>query len=181
MGFPVSRIDVPADGLDWLVPIVASARLDPEGARDELLAAVRGEPATAGQLCVGSWVLDRSYEAMLLLPHRVLGWANPGGHVDAGEHPGDAAARELLEETGLDLRPAWAEPAMVFRRVFPAGPQGPAHHHWLLAYAFVADRDIPLVAEYADVVPQWFALGAVPAGLPELAPFARLIADLLRA
>ncbi len=181
MGFPTSRIDVPGDGLDWLVPVVASAALDPEGARLELLAAVRGEPATAGQLCVGCWVLDQSLEAMVLLPHRVLGWANPGGHVDAGEHPADAAVRELFEETGLVLRPARAEPAMVFRRVFPVGPQGPAHQHWLLAYAFVADHDAPLVAEHVDVVPQWFALDDVPPGLPELAPFARLIAELLRA
>jgi 8-oxo-dGTP pyrophosphatase MutT (NUDIX family) len=40
-------------------------------------------------------------------------WSLVGGHVDPGEHPDDAAYRELAEETGLQLEPpalrAWRE------------------------------------------------------------------------
>jgi 8-oxo-dGTP diphosphatase len=43
-----------------------------------------------GIVCV-----DRKYP-----PH---GWAFPGGHVDEGEFVADAARRECLEETGLEV------------------------------------------------------------------------------
>ncbi|MCU4752432.1 NUDIX domain-containing protein [Halobacteria archaeon AArc-curdl1] len=33
-------------------------------------------------------------------------WALPGGHIDAGESPRVAAARELTEETGVSVSPA---------------------------------------------------------------------------
>ena len=41
---------------------------------------------------------------VLLHEHKRLGiWLQPGGHVDPGEMPWDAALREAHEETGLDV------------------------------------------------------------------------------
>ena len=41
---------------------------------------------------------------VLLLKHRKLGvWLQPGGHIEEGELPHEAAQRETLEETGLKV------------------------------------------------------------------------------
>ena len=40
---------------------------------------------------------------ILLVHHRKLGvWLYPGGHIESGETPDEAALRELKEETGVD-------------------------------------------------------------------------------
>jgi len=49
-------------------------------------------------------VHDHQRGVLLLWRHRFIadrwGWEVPGGQIDAGETPGQAAAREVLEETG---------------------------------------------------------------------------------
>jgi ADP-ribose pyrophosphatase YjhB (NUDIX family) len=45
-------------------------------------------------------------EAMLLVQEkRDMRWAIPGGYADVNDSPGDAAAREVLEETGYKVEP----------------------------------------------------------------------------
>lgn len=51
---------------------------------------------------------------VLLHRHRRLGrWMQPGGHVEPGEHPWEAARRETEEETGIRTRHPSAGPRLV--------------------------------------------------------------------
>lgn len=62
---------------------------------------------------------------VLLHRHRRLGiWLQPGGHLDPGEAPWEAAVREAAEETGLDVR--LVGDGLVHLDVHP-GPRGHTH------------------------------------------------------
>lgn len=48
-----------------------------------------------------AWAFDETFRHVLLVKHRWRGWVPPGGTVEPGESPREAAGRELLEETGV--------------------------------------------------------------------------------
>ncbi len=78
---------------------------------------------------------------IVLLRHRRLGiWVQPGGHVDAGETPWDAARREAIEETGLPVRFLGTQPELAHVDVHPGGR---GHTHLDLRYLFTADDADP--------------------------------------
>jgi 8-oxo-dGTP pyrophosphatase MutT (NUDIX family) len=92
---------------------------------------------------------------IVLLRHRRLGiWVQPGGHVDPGETPWDAARREATEETGLPVRFLGTQPELIHVDVH-AGGRG--HTHLDLRYLFdgPAMDPAPPAGESQDV--HWFA------------------------
>ena len=164
MGFPGGTVDLPGPRRPDLAAIVASAHLDPYGDGARLAAALRdGTVVGVGHLATNAWVFDPTGTQLLLVRHRVLGWVNPGGHLDDGETPIAGAARELAEETGITSLRREERPGLVRANVFPARGDAPAHIHWNLHHLFVADPAVPLTPEEGSPV-AWFPVDRLPDG-----------------
>ena len=100
----------------------------------------------------------RSDAGVLLHRHKRLGlWLQPGGHIDPGETPPQAALREVTEETGLDAAHVTDPPRIVHVDVHPGG-RGHTHLdvRYLLQAPAVPPR--PPTDESQDVA--WFTLVA---------------------
>ena len=112
----------------------------------------------------------------MLLKHRRLGiWVQPGGHVDPGETPWDAARREGMEETGLTLRFPAGGPRLAHVDVHPGGR---GHTHLDLRYVVEGgDGDpAPPPDESQDV--HWFDWdAAVARAEPAMAAVIRQLAE----
>jgi 8-oxo-dGTP diphosphatase len=59
-------------------------------------------------------------------------WSLPGGAVETGEHLDEAIAREVLEETGLVVRPTSV--ATIFERILHDAEGRPEYHYVLVDY-----------------------------------------------
>ncbi len=95
-----------------------------------------------------------SERGMILHLHRRLGiWVQPGGHIDQGELPAEAALRETLEETGLPV--TLSTPVRIFHVDVHPGPRG--HTHYDIRYILNSPPidPTPPPEESQDVY--WFA------------------------
>ena len=103
-------------------------------------------------------------EKVLLHFHRKLGmWLPPGGHIEHGELPDDAAVREVLEETGVKVelvgerREDVSDPVQLYR---PAGVQleniGPGHQHIDVIYFARSRNSTEIHADYDEDRVGWY-------------------------
>jgi 8-oxo-dGTP pyrophosphatase MutT (NUDIX family)/N-acetylglutamate synthase-like GNAT family acetyltransferase len=97
---------------------------------------------------------------VVLHRHKRLGlWLQPGGHIEPGESPWDAALREAHEETGLPLQQHSADVVPQLLHVDAHdGPRG--HRHLDLRYLLVAADVDPTPPEDESPDVRWFAWNA---------------------
>lgn len=111
---------------------------------------------------------------IVLLHHLKLSmWVQPGGHVDDGETPWEAARREVVEETGLPAEYRGGTPELAHVSVHDVPDN---HIHYDLRYLFVAgDADpAPPAGESQDV--HWFGWAdAIERAEPQLTAILRAL------
>jgi len=94
-----------------------------------------------------------SQRGMILHLHRKLGiWVQPGGHIDPGELPHEAALRETVEETGLPA--SLALPIEIFHVDVHPGPRG--HTHYDVRYIVSSDPVDPTPPPEESQEVYWF-------------------------
>lgn len=109
-----------------------------------------------------------SSRGVILHRHRILGiWVQPGGHINEGESPEEAALRETLEETGLYVR--HLDPPRLFHVDVHPGPRG--HTHYDLRYVLLSDPLDPVPLENESPEVYWFTFpDALERAEPALVP-----------
>jgi 8-oxo-dGTP pyrophosphatase MutT (NUDIX family) len=113
--------------------------------------------------------------------HRRLGiWMQPGGHIDAGETPDQAALREATEELGLDVAHPADGPRLLHLDVHEAAY---GHLHLDLRYLLLGADDDPHPPPGESPEARWYswdeALAAADVGLVDALPVARAAAEAL--
>jgi len=114
-------------------------------------------------LTIGACIVKE--DKLLLTLHTKLGkWLFPGGHVEEGEMPDEAAIREVKEETGLDFKFAhYGEieetEDEIERRAIPIYSNVHSvgdHNHYCLFFAGTGEGEITISEESKDL--KWFTL-----------------------
>jgi 8-oxo-dGTP pyrophosphatase MutT (NUDIX family) len=93
----------------------------------------------------GSAIVIGARGIVLHLHKRMGLWLQPGGHVDPGETPAEAALREAIEETGLELVLVDPTGATIAHVDAHDGPKGHCHLdvRYLVAATTAADPTPP--------------------------------------
>lgn len=112
-----------------------------------------------------SGLVVRDGEALLIFHPHIKLWLQPGGHIDEGESPVDAAIREVYEETGLVCisEEEYLDPIDVDVHLIPSNPkkgEGEHIHIDLLFLLKVVREESPM----EEMQFKWVAFERVECG-----------------
>jgi 8-oxo-dGTP pyrophosphatase MutT (NUDIX family) len=102
----------------------------------------------------GSAIVAGSRGTVLHWHKRIGGWMQPGGHIDVGELPWQAALRETTEETGLPVHHPGGGPQLLHLDAHPAG----THFHLDLRYLIWSSDIDPAPPPGESQQVRWFTL-----------------------
>ena len=109
-----------------------------------------------------SGLVIKDNEVLLIFHPYIKRWFQPGGHVDEGESPIEAAIREVYEETGFvcELDPENIEPIDIDIHEIPANLKKgeDAHFHIDLLYRLKVLRQEKSIE---DIECRWFTLNDI--------------------
>jgi 8-oxo-dGTP diphosphatase len=114
-------------------------------------------PTTGGE---GLETGDGQHEVLLGFKKSGFGagrWVGLGGHIEDGEEPAEAAAREVAEESGLNVAASALTHVARLRFIFPSRPSWDQTADVFMTADFAGEP-----AESDEVVPRWFASNALP-------------------
>jgi len=128
------------------------------------------EHFTPGHVTASAFVIDPARERLLLILHAKLGrWLQPGGHVESDDASViEAARREVLEETGLEVRADRAVQLLdVDVHQIPARGELPEHEHFDVRFAFEATHTDARAGSDATQA-RWVSIAELLSGGPHL-------------
>ncbi|WP_251371713.1 NUDIX hydrolase [Polynucleobacter sp. UB-Raua-W9] len=114
-----------------------------------------------GHITASGLVIKDNKVLLIFHPH-IKSWFQPGGHIDEGESPFEAAIREVYEETGFRCLLDWSglDPLDIDIHEIPANPQKgeDAHLHIDLLYPLklIGEEKSP-----EDIAFDWFSFEQV--------------------
>lgn len=132
-----------------------------------------------GHVTTSAIIVSPDLAQALLIDHIAISrWLQPGGHYEPAARFSDSAAREAVEETGVEglTLHAWHQggdlPLVIDSHDVPGKPARgePPHVHHDLQYLFVADPARPLIAQREEVhAAEWSPIAALTAISPKAA------------
>lgn len=131
---------------------------------------VKGERHDTSTVIICGQDKQDTKKVLLVWHTKLKKWMAPGGHIENNENPYQAALRETLEETGLDISGFLPEPQIlddrakqlplpnyIWEELIDETSKDPEHYHIDMIYVVdIGESDVNLTQETQEAELRWF-------------------------